>query len=311
MSLPISYASWLEAMIHSADAVDVPDERLVTLPVWSLRPARISVGRKGVASDGSVAMLPVRIIWDGSSVVPVGVARDLPARLFGLGWNETFTAHIDEHGEVTGLPDGAHEASQPARSKTRLRARGSTARWEMGMTLERLTRKMMNDINRTVGAEIGSSREGALDPVLLDQVITDIHLGGVNKFGVPEDRSVIHRAIDKCLEPETFDRVEVSRYLTVRMKARATEKLRDALGDPRIGFKVRSVFREVKPATLEELLSVYNERYPGDKLGRKVALAALSTEIAPHARADQFDEENVGATEYALLEDEELVLIRR
>jgi hypothetical protein len=271
-----------------------------------MRPANISVGRKGISDDGSVANLPVRIVWDGSSVVPVGDARTLSGRIFGIGWDERFDAGIDAEGNVTGLPEGSHPASSPSRSRSRLIARGSTARWEMGMTLERLTRKMMGDINKVVGAEIGSSRIGALDPVLLDQVITDIHLG---RDG--EDRSVIHRAIDKCLEPETFARVEVSRYLSVRMKARATERLRDALGDPRIGFKVRSVFREVKPASLEELLAVYNERYPGDRLGRKVALAALTTEIAPEARSDEYDEENVGASEYALMEDQELVLLHR
>lgn len=262
----------------------------------------ISVGRKGLAPGGGVADLPVRIVWDQGSVIAFSGAQSISGRLRGLGWDEGFEVTIDEHGSISGLPHGSHDASEPGRIRERLIARGSMARWEMGMSLERLVRKRMHEINLAVGAEIGNSRDGALDPILLDEVVTDIHLG---RDG--EDRSVIHRAIDKCLEPDTFDKVEVSRYLNVRLRARATERIRDALGDPRIGFKVRSVYRDIKPSTLDELLDAYRKKYPNDRLGRGVAIAALGTEVAPSARADSFDEENGVGTRYARTEDGDIV----
>lgn len=304
MSHPQSYHSWLESIIHSRDASVFPSsDPLIALPVWSLREPLISVGRKGRAPGGGVALLPVRLDWERGSVIPVG-DTDLRGTIRGLGWCEQFQAHVSETGEVTGLPEGSHPASAPAASRDRLIARGAMARWEIGMSLERVVRGHMNEINLAVGAEIGDSREGALDPVLLEQVVTDMHLG---RDG--EDRSVIHRAIDKCLEPDTFDRVDLTRYLSVRMRARATERVRDALGDPRIGFKVRAVYRDVKPSTLDELLDAYRCRYPNDHLGRKVALAALSTEVSPSARADSLHEENGVADRYSRNEDGDIVAV--
>lgn len=303
MNAPQSYASWLESMIHAREARPfLSSETLIALPVWSMRHAMISVGRKGLAPGGGVADLPVRIVWDQGSVIAFSGAQSISGRLRGLGWDEGFEVTIDEHGSISGLPHGSHDASEPGRIRERLIARGSMARWEMGMSLERLVRKRMHEINLAVGAEIGNSRDGALNPILLDEVVTDIHLG---RDG--EDRSVIHRAIDKCLEPDTFDKVEVSRYLNVRLRARATERIRDALGDPRIGFKVRSVYRDIKPSTLDELLDAYRKKYPNDRLGRGVAIAALGTEVAPSARADSFDEENGVGTRYARTEDGDIV----
>lgn len=304
MSQSPSYPSWLESIVHARDASAFPSsETLVALPVWSFREPVISVGRKGRVHGGGIALLPVRVAWERGSVVPAGKTT-LRGVIRGLGWDEPFEAQMDAFGDVHGLPHGSHGASEPGRIRDRLVTRGATARWEIGMSLERVIRKHMHEINLSVGAEIGDSREGALDPVLLEQVVTDMHLGREG-----EDRSVIHRAIDKCLEPDTFDRVDISRYLSVRMRARATERIRDALGDPRIGFKVRAVYRDVKPTTLEELLDAYRKRYPNDHLGKKVALTALSTEIAPSARADSLQEENGVADRYSRNEDGDIFAV--
>lgn len=303
-SLPVSYASWLESILHGRDAQSLPDVTLLCLPLWSIRPARISVGRKGIAEDGSVANLPVRIDWEDGSVIESGVARSLNGRLRGIGWDEAFVAELSDTGEITGLPDGA-SSTLTEQSRRKIIARGSTARWEMGMALERLLRKRMQELNLSVGAELGGSARGALDSVTLEQVITDMHLG---RDG--EERSVIHRAIDKCLEPDTFDRVEVSRYLSVRMRSRSIERIRDALGDPRIGFKVRSVYRETEPSSLDELIATYRQRYPSDRLGRKVAIAALSTGVALDATTDSLQDENDPLSRYALTEGGDFVAVK-
>lgn len=301
----MSYASWLESILHGRDAQALSDVPLICLPLWSMRPARISVGRKGIAHDGGVADLPVRIDWEGGSVIEAGTQRTLRGRLRGIGWDETFEASISATGSLTGLPDGATVREPVEQSRRTIIARGSTARWEMGMALERLVRRRMQELNLSVGAELGGSRQGALDAVTLEQVITDMHLG---RDG--EDRSVIHRAIDKCLEPDTFDRVEVSHYLAVRMRARSIERIRDALGDPRIGFKVRSVYREVAPSSLDELIDAYRSRYPSDRLGRKVAIAALSTDVAIDAATDSLHDENDPLSRYALTEDGDIVAVK-
>ncbi len=302
MKLPDSYAAWLESIVHARDASAISDApQYVCLPVWSFRPSIISVGRKGRADDGGVADLPVRLSWDLGSVVPVEDAT-LHGSIIGLGWDERFSCQIDGDGIVTGLPDGAHPASEPLSSRDRITSRGRTARWEMGMSLEQMIRRRMSEINLAVGAEVGGSVEGAVDPVLLDEIATDLHLGRDGEKG-----SVIHRAIEACLDPEAFRRVEVSRYLSVRLRARATERIRDALGDPRIGFKVRAVYREINPSSLDELIETYRERYPNDHLGRKVAINALSTGVTVDSATFSLDEEIVASSLYAQIDDEHIV----
>lgn len=302
--IPSNYPTWVERIVHANDAQEEGDSPVVTLPIWSYQFPRISVGRKGIDRDGSPSRLPVRIDWETTTVLPVGEERELRGRLRSLGWDETFTAHLSAEGVLTSLPEGTPPALPP-RTRRAVVTGGNSAIWEMGMSLERMVRARISEINLSVGAEVCATSAGALDPVSVEQVVTEIHLGREG-----EDRSVIRRAIEACLKPETFDRVEITRYLTQRMKARTVERVRDALGDPRIGFKVRAVYREENPRTLDELLQAYRKKYPNDSLGKQVAIAALGTGIMPSVTALSLDEEYVGDTRYALTDDGKIVSVQ-
>lgn len=260
---------------------------LAVLPNWVWLEPLIDVGRKSRGRNGATLLMPVRLVWNESPILILepGETRVLEWRLSGLGHRATGQATITQSGfadvQITGVQDLTVEAAVYSfnrakaftRHVTNLVAAGTDARWGLLSSLESFTLSNLEQANRRVAAELGSSRQIPMAQVV-DQISLDALLSQM-LFGVAGS-SVISRMLDRCLHPDTFDRVDPMRYLSVAIRARSEEAIRGAIGDPKVGPKVRRIFEASGATTIDELLDAYNTAYPKDSLARKRAIAAIT-----------------------------------
>lgn len=293
----------LAAMIHSTDAALIENSEmpvggvtLVRLPIWVWTAAKINMGRKGASVDGTSPVMPVRLLWDGGSVlaIPSGEKVSLSWRMVGLGHDESGTAsvHISEDNgvHVEGGPDlplaPVVETILNIRVlASRLRGlinTGKDARWHLITGLEGYTRHRLTIANYAVAHELGGSSHdrsfsAVLDDISIDDLVSEL------LFGDGADSSVT-RMIDRALEPTKFRGVDPLRYFAVAIRARAEEAIRRRIGDPKVGPKVRRVMEISGAKSIEELLAAYREAFPNDSLAHKRAIAALTAgpEVSAH-----------------------------
>jgi hypothetical protein len=106
----------------------------------------------------------------------------------------------------------------------------------------------------------------------------------------------VSRLLEQCLRPDRFSKVDPLMFLSRNLRRDAEDHIRRAIGDPRVGPKVRRVAASMPGAGLEEIVEAYRREHPQDKLSTARAQAALQVGADPMARSVLLDPEtNRGA----------------
>lgn len=299
--------AWFQAILHGRDAdliLSDPDSikdgtGIAVLPVWRWAHPLIEIGRKGIGYDGSVFLMPIRNDWDGGSIALVnGESRVVAYRSVGLGHQTAGQAKLIQREGAAGkskpedLPSlsspvfvGAASRARTINSLKALSEAGKAARWELVTFIEPEVRTVTLRAHGAVSNEMGLS-SGVVVPVLdgqgLESVINAMLLGEENDKGEWKPGSVF-RLIDLCLTPDCFRKVEPLRYMVKHLRRDAETAIRKKIGDPHIGPKVREVARQNPRAGVEEIVELYRQVYPRDRLSERRAQDALS--VGPDAMA--------------------------
>lgn len=274
----------------------LPDEAgLWVAPSWTWLFSRISVGRKDRASDGSRLRLPVRVEWSQGpvSLVPLGRRRRHSWTSVGLGHSGSGSLLVGATHELTcdqvqfdetGLPSRAllrqlsrHRLEAELKELTRL---GSTARWETLLWLEPYVERALRLAHASVSTELSSQwgdRRVLLDDTKLKTIADQMLLGDDRHPGK------VSQLLERCLAPTTFRRVEPVKYIKESLRRDANAEIRRAIGDPRVGSRVRKVAQDLGTDDLDQIVEEFRRRYPYDRLARSRAEAALSVSPDPMA----------------------------
>lgn len=294
------YCAWFEAIIHGREAEEllkdpesIPEgSGVALLPAWQWAVPLIDVGRKGVGYDGRELLLPVRNEWTGGSVQVIsGESRQVSCRSLGLGHRSAGQTQIVQRAgflpvtHVEGMPSMAEPVFVGRGSRFRVISAlkavaeaAKTARWELLTFIEPEVRTLVARAHSAVSHEMGL-HSGNIVPMLdeqgLESVVNTMLLGYQNKKDEWKPGSVF-RLIDLCLAPDCFQKVEPLRYMTTHLRRDAESAIRRKIGDPHIGPKVREVARRNPAADIDEIVDLYRQVYPRDKLSTGRAQEALS-----------------------------------
>lgn len=263
------------------------------LPQFFFGESAIPLGRKDQPDHGFGRLLmPLRLDWQPGPVVLVGASgQRLSWSLHGLGHRgagdlRLYSIPPDERPPVgavdfsaqgggtlrDGLPGPAGYVRQSPltvrRTLLSLQQQGEVARWELVTSLEDHIAGAVARACAGLAREFGTS--SVLDPVGQAEVTNTI------LYGHGQQDSAVFRLVKRMCAPRTFDRVDPSRYMRTELNRTAWEAVRRKLGDPKLGARVRAVFLEHQPSSMQALLEKYAELYPEDMLGPARALAALS-----------------------------------
>jgi hypothetical protein len=298
---------WLEKIIHgrTAEAIleapeTIPETGgIAVLPVWAWHTPLIAVGRKGRAfGTGDELLMPIRTSWDRGAVVLVdAAASSMDASYRSKGMGHTFagqTKLVSRPGcgllaapeELPSLADPVFVGSGNRRrlitALEGLVEAGRAARWSLLMDIEPRLRKQIDKTHAWVCHEISLTTGN--DQALLDTVGREEMLNSM-LLGNPSDkrRCSVDRLIDLCLSPDTFLKVDPLKYMATHLKRDAEQELRNRIGDPHIGPKVRKVARQHPRASIDQIIEEYRKIYPKDRLARDRTEAALS--VSPDAMA--------------------------
>lgn len=279
---------------------DLPDlGAVVVLPTWTWGPARINVGAKDRGPNGEKLALPVPVTWQPSPVlvVPTGQQVEVACSIVGLGYTGRSSATVcavpgivstETTMRTEGLPVPAR-VRQPVTTRRRIASRldelvadGHHAYWQIIQLLEPTLSAALLRAVKHVSAEAyegDDSRAGrALDEADMEAIRTNMLLGTEERTGV------IPRLIEKVASPAgRFAKVDPQRFIVTAIDRDAKAAVRQAVGDPHIGPKVRAVAKELGTEDLDVLLPVYRERYPADNLSVTRARAALDLRRRPSA----------------------------
>lgn len=292
--------TWFEAILHGREAEEllkdpeaIPEgSGIALLPVWQWAAPLIDVGRKGVGYDGRELLMPVRNEWAGGSVQIVsGESRQVTCRSLGLGHRSAGQTMIVQRPgtlpvtHVPGMPSMSNPVFVGSGSRFRvisalkaIAEAAKTARWELLTFIEPEVRSLVARAHSAVSHEMGL-HSGSILPVLdeqgLESVVNTMLFGYQDKKDEWKPGSVF-RLIDLCLAPECFQRVDPLRYMTAHLRRDAESVIRRKIGDPHIGPKVREVARRNPTADINEIVELYRQVYPRDKLSTGRAQEALS-----------------------------------
>ncbi|MEH0110794.1 hypothetical protein V6N00_13870 [Tersicoccus sp. MR15.9] len=296
----------LERIIHgqAAEALlaaDLPEAAgLVILPAWTWAEPLINVGRKGVALGGGAALLmPVRVDWASGPLALVTDPLTLTYRARGLGHSLAGQTRliVREHTLPITCPVTIPSLAQPVfvgttgtrrlRSELERLARdGKTARWEQVAEIEPVLRSLLHKAHSFVSHEVagqvgvsGADVQPVLDEVGLDGVLATMMYGDQDSAAT----SPVLRLIDLCLEPGRFMKVDPFKFMATHLRRDAEKAIRDRLGDPHIGPKIRELARRFPGADVATIVAEYRKVYPQDRLAAARAEAALS--VGPDAMA--------------------------
>lgn len=259
-----------------------PMSRVHVLPtfLW-VRPAG---GRK--ESDGHLHPLAVR--WDGG---PVHVVRsdesvEVAWSAEGLGMTRSGVCTLSAAPASGVFEDGgSHHADalvgiEAARLLDGLVADEEPARWRALMILDDWVRYRSQAANQSISLEIsdGDSSRGVLDDEQLEEAITQVVFGSEGRHGR------MRSALDRVTDPAASLSVDPVRYLSAEASRSISEAIRDQIGDPQIGPKIRRLARKMGIGIdLDDLVAEYQRLYPHDRLGRARAIQALTS--APRIEA--------------------------
>lgn len=246
------------------------------LPVWDWRPPVIDIGRKARRRDGRTMLMPVRIDWTPTLLLP---ARDddtlvtLHWAVSGLGHTGAGTVTVQHTGARSPLRvvDGQWPTSAPPTAPTPvggLRQDAHTARWEALMSLEGWVEMAVERAVKVVSADLADGVP-VLDRTGREQVRDRLLLG-------VDGTSRVQRLLTRCTQPDVFAHCDPVRYVTVDLGRAAVEVVRQSVDDPRIGPAVRRLRADMPDASLPELLAEFRVRHPQADLAMWRAWRSLS-----------------------------------
>jgi hypothetical protein len=271
---------------------------IVRLPVWAELKPQIDVGQK--AKKNVDLVLPARIEWTVPPLVVLAHGESVQAEwsITNMGHHLSGAVTISSAGLSDDVPGqlecrviDAFSSRDLERKLARLIKEGVDAKWLILQSFENYTRAKLDEANRILAQELseyhGKPIHGVVDEIAIDSLLTHMLFG-------EGETSIVSRMVDKALHPDAFKTYDPARYFSLNLKSRALGEVRRIIGDPHIGTKVRRLHKLTGAATLEDLVSAYNEQYPKEHLGAKRASSALTA--GPE----------VQVTAVALVSDEEL-----
>mgnify|MGYP006927092358 FL=1 len=293
-------ATYIQRLHHGKCAARILDAGLpmeesfniLTLPVFVWKPAKINVGRKEKAPDGSTFTMPIRVIHTDDdmsvSLLPADpVDTSVTVQEKGLGWDNTATVDVtalsippqwgcDENGSLARAVAQTVTYQECTRILTDIVTDGMTARYDFMRYLDPWLEKELIRARSYLSHDIfnGSAFEGSMvvDYIQLETLHTEMMLGTEDK---PHGH-MFDRLIDQCLKPSAYEGKEPLRHVRQMLHYEALYKLRTAIGDPKIGSKIRKVARSINANGVDEVVDEYRRRFPSDGLSTKRAKAALS-----------------------------------
>jgi hypothetical protein len=287
---------------------------VVLLPAWDWRLPSMEIGRKGQDhASGEALLMPVRLDWGGNDALlqladPAGPPPSYRWTAHSMGWGDEgeIQLNICRSGPCQGLRDGRvspdnHSAPGIRRCTVEdldeLVRAGRQSQWHLLFSLEPFVTSTVRKAHSAVSHEIGEST-GRFQPVLhdtgIEQIVNVMMVGEPTAEGV--DTPSVPRLLEQCLRHDRFTKVDPLMFLRRNLRRDAEDQVRRAIGDPRIGPKVRRVARQMPGATLEEIVAAYRLEHPQDKLSTARAQAALQVGSDPMAHSVALDPEtNRGA----------------
>jgi hypothetical protein len=190
--------------------------------------------------------------------------------------------------EVTALGRDLPVSDLPYRTVehtlTQLIDRGRLAYWDLLTEMEELLRSALERSRVAISSEITDALDVPYQHVIsdttLDSILNEATYGAEGAGG----RSRVMRLLDRCCQPEKFQKVDPQRYITISLREQADASIRKKLGDPHIGPKIRRVVNEhPELRTIADILDVYQRTYPADHLGVDRLAAAFSFAPDPTA----------------------------
>lgn len=293
----------IDQILIGEAATSVADDTVTTfavhtvaiLPTWTWLLPKITIGGKTGTSE-----MPVRVDWDGGPLLVLDAeeTRYLSWHQIGMGHEArgVATIKVDSSGAATisGTPDAFpaidfRDIPSPRAFKVlrrKLASAGTDARWQLMQSIEWWARAKLDDANKVVSQDVAELEKRGyvrqvIDPVGLDTLVSKMLVGDDGA-----DDSTISRLVERCLQPDQFQKVDPLHYITVSIRARAEEAVRSAIGDPHTGRKIRRIQEMTKAGSLDELVTAYREHYPKDRLARNRASAALTIGAMAEASAD-------------------------
>lgn len=276
------FARWITDAIRSRDlqASGLAEEALL-LPVWLWLVPRIEVGRKGL-QDGHELLLPVRISFDGGTVVDAAT-QTVSWSVDGLGHRGEGVAPVKAGMVDLGNGFGRHRLIPVAEvgGAERLVESGKLAWWEMLAQFEKMIRVYIPRVHSAIRSEL-SEFAGWDVPLLLGATDTDVV---VDRIILGEDggSSRASRLIERCLDPHSFRRVDLVKYIATALRRDAEDEVRKQIGDPDRGRKIRLCAQRHGLSDPAAVVEVYNRCYPGEHMGVDRVQAALALAATPSA----------------------------
>lgn len=287
---------------------------VVLLPAWDWRLPAMEIGRKGLEhGSGEQLLMPVRLDWGGNDALVRLVDPAAPSPTYrwtahSMGWDDNgeIPSRRSRSGTRQGVRDGIVATGNNSAPGTRRRTladldelvrAGRQAQWQLLFSLEPFVTSTVRKAHSAVSHEIGEMT-GRFQPVLHDtgiEQIVNVLMVGEPSAGVVDTPSV-PRLLEQCLRHDRFTKVDPLMFLRRNLRRDAEDQVRRAIGDPRIGPKVRRVARQMPGSTVEEIVAAYRREHPQDKLSTARAEAALQVGSDPMARTVALDPEtNRGA----------------
>jgi hypothetical protein len=262
------------------------------LPVWLWTPPKRPMGRKAQAPGGGSYLFPVRVIWDdlGHQEAPnlICSPEAPPAELAwsatGLGRQMSGKTPV----VVTAAPPPRHTPSQRElpttisvhKVRTSVAARwldaaaadGADAQWELLDIVGTWTMNALHKAHTSLAKELhGESGGDLVDVVDLEGIRDQMVLGNAKDVMA----STVGRIVSQCLRPTAVTSADLERHIWMSVCREATASLRRHIGDNNLGTKVRRIADAHGTRDPDEVVAVYGEVYPADRLGRQRAIAAL------------------------------------
>lgn len=283
-----------------------------------------AVGRKaGYRPGGPTNRLPMRVNWQPGTITLLTDTHDssTPGGHTITTCDETGTAHTplawtsvgpgySGHGTVTPRFDGQdwHRAPSGTTAHTEVAAlgrhlpvsaqtheaieatltelidRGRLAYWDLLAELEELLRAALERSRVAISSEITDALDLPYQHVVsdttLESILNETTYGAQDNNG----RSRVMKLLDRCCQPEKFQKVDPQRYIIVSLREQADSSIRKKLGDPHIGPKIRRIVNEnPELRTISDILDTYRRTYPADQLGVDRLAAAFSFAPDPTA----------------------------
>lgn len=315
-----------EDLLSAAGAVDAAaggtrPRTLVLLPAWDWRLPAMEIGRKGRDHEsGEALLMPVRLDWGGNEALVRLEGHRGPERPYhwtaqSMGWTDRgelthdseFSQKNSHEAEnlsrVVSLNAIVSDVSYSAPGIYRCTAQslhdlvraGRQSQWQLLFSLEPFVTATVHKAHSAVSHEIGALT-GRVQTVLhetgIEQVVNVMMVG--DSAVDTADGASVSRLLEHCLRPDRFAKVDPLMYLSRNLRRDAEDHIRRAIGDPRIGPKVRRVAAQMPGASLEEIVTAYRAEFPQDKLSTSRAQAALNVGSDPMARSVLIDPETNG-----------------